>query len=131
VTLELDVLVASAILGLVQILLQAHSASWQLGYAWAASPRDEVRPPLTGVAGRLERALRNYLETFPLFAVAVLVAHLAERHTWMTRWGAVAYLAGRVAFVPLLVCGVPLVRSMAWNVATIGIMALLLASVLP
>jgi uncharacterized MAPEG superfamily protein len=130
-TLELDVLAGSVVLGIVQILLQAHSASLQRGYRWAASPRDEPVAPLTGVAGRLERALRNFLETFPLFAVAVLIAHLQGRQGWMTRWGALMYLGGRIAFVPLLVLGVPLLRSVIWNVATIGIFLVLLALVWP
>jgi len=30
---------------------------------------------------RLERALRNFAETFPLFAAAVLVAGIANRHS--------------------------------------------------
>src|SRR5262249_53931886 len=66
-SLELKILALSILLGLVQILLSAHSASLQVGYRWTAFAK-EARPPLTGVAGRLERALRNFLETFPLFA---------------------------------------------------------------
>jgi uncharacterized MAPEG superfamily protein len=63
-TIELRMLSLSIALGFVQLLLQAHSASLQRGYRYAMSPRDEPKPPLTGVAGRLERALRNFLETF-------------------------------------------------------------------
>jgi uncharacterized MAPEG superfamily protein len=59
----------------------------QLGYRWTASPRDETWP-LIGIAGRCNRALQNFLETFPLFAAAVLIAHVAGRHNWMTEWGA-------------------------------------------
>jgi hypothetical protein len=70
VSIELRILVWSIVLGLVQVLLQAHSASLQVGYRWTAVAR-EARAPLTGIAGRLERALRNFLETFPLFAAAV------------------------------------------------------------
>ncbi|WP_156795501.1 hypothetical protein [Bradyrhizobium icense] len=29
---------------------------------------------MTGLAGRLDFALRNFIETFPLFAAAVLIA---------------------------------------------------------
>jgi uncharacterized MAPEG superfamily protein len=86
-------------------------------------------PPLTGVAARLERALRNFMETFPLFAAAVLIANVIDRHSWMTVWGAQIYFWGRLAYVPLYTFGVPLVRSMAWNVATIGIIFVLLGLV--
>ena len=129
-TIELKMLALSVVLGLVQIVLSSQSKNFQLGYLWAAGPRDEPRPPLTGVGGRLERALSNFLETFPLFAAAVLIAHAAGQHDWMTIWGAQLYFWGRVAYVPLYVFGVFLVRSLAWNVATFGIILILLSLVL-
>jgi uncharacterized MAPEG superfamily protein len=101
-------------------VLSAQTKALQLGYRWAGGPRDEPRLPLTNLAGRLERALANFLETFPLFAAAVLVAHAAGWHDWMTVWGEL-YLVARVVYVPLYAFGVPIVRSLAWNVATIGI----------
>ena len=126
-TVELTMLALSVVLGLVQIVLNAQSKNMQHGYWWAAGPRDEARPPLTGIAGRLERALLNFLETFPLFAAAVLIAQAAGRHDWMTVWGAQLYFWGRVAYVPLYVLGVPLARSLVWNVATFGIILILLS----
>ncbi len=47
----------------------------------------------------------------------------------MTEWGAVLYLAARVAYVPLYAFGVFLVRSIVWNVGTIGIILILLSLV--
>ena len=126
-TIELQMLALSAALGLVQILLSSHAASFQYGYRWAARARDHAMPPLTGVAARLERALRNFMETFPLFVAAILVASVVDRHSWMTVWGAQLYFWGRVGYVPLYAFGVPLVRSIAWNVATVGIIFVLLA----
>ena len=109
-------------LGFVHIVAASHSASLQRGYRWAASARDEPVEPLRGVAGRLDRALRNFLETFPLFAAAVLAANALGVHNELTEWGARLYFWGRVAFVPMLVLGVPLVRSLVWNVASIGML---------
>ena len=60
-TTELWLLVAAVLLGFVQIVLQAQSMNIQRGYRWNAGQRDEVLPPLTGAAGRLNRALRNFL----------------------------------------------------------------------
>jgi len=125
-TIELQMLALSAALGLVQIFLSSHAASLQHGYWWAASARDYAMAPLTGIAARLERALRNFMETFPLFVAVILVANVIERHNWMTVWGAQLYFWGRVAYVPLYAFGVPLVRSIAWNVATVGIIFVLL-----
>ena len=123
-------LALAVVLGLVQIVAASHSASLQRGYRWTASPRDEPTPPLRGVAGRLDRALRNFLETFPLFVAVVLAAHVSETHNALTEWGARLYLWGRVAYVPLYVAGIPLVRSLVWNVATAGIILFIVALVL-
>jgi uncharacterized MAPEG superfamily protein len=128
-TVELKLLALSIVLGLVQIVLSSHAASLQRGYIWAASSRDAAMPALSGVAGRLERALHNFLETFPLFAAAVLTAHVAGTHGWMTEWGAHLYFWARVAYVALYAAGVFLVRSLVWNVAALGIVLILLSLV--
>jgi uncharacterized MAPEG superfamily protein len=86
-------------------------------------------PPLTGIAGRLERALGNFLETFPAFVAAVLLVHLLGREGALSKWGAVLYFSARLVYLPLYATGVPLVRSIVWNVAFIGIVLLLIAAV--
>ncbi|MBO0765264.1 MAG: MAPEG family protein [Hyphomicrobiaceae bacterium] len=126
-TIEFKMLALSVVLGLVQIVLASHAASLQRGYLWTASARDEPKPALTGVAGRLQRALQNFLETFPLFAAAVLMAHAAGRHGWMTEWGAQLYFWARLVYLGLYAAGVFLVRSLIWNIAVLGIGLLLLA----
>jgi uncharacterized MAPEG superfamily protein len=130
VTVELTMLTLSVVLGIVQIVAVSHAASLQRGYRWTASPRDEKVPPLRGVAGRLERALRNFSETFPLFAAVVLAAHVSETHNALTWLGAQLYFWARVAYVPLYAAGVPVVRSLVWNVAAIGILLFVAALLL-
>ena len=126
-TIELKMLALSVALGLIQIVTASHAASMQRGYRWAAGPRDEIPPSLTGIAGRLDCAVRNFLETFPFFAAAVLVAQIVGRHDWMTVWGVQLYFWARALYVALYAFGVPLIRSLAWNAATIGIALILLA----
>jgi uncharacterized MAPEG superfamily protein len=84
-------------------------------------------PPLTGVPARLQRAQRNFLETFPLFAAAVIVAHLAGRNGELTFWGVQFYFWGRVAYVPLYAMGIFMLRSIAWGVTILGIGLILIA----
>lgn len=115
-------------LGLVQIVASSHAASLQRGYRWTASPRDAVLPPLTGVAGRLQRALRNFGETFPLFLAAVWVAASSGHSASATLVGCCMYFWGRVTYVLLYALGVPVVRSLVWNVATIGIVVILVGA---
>ncbi|AZO36460.1 MAG: hypothetical protein EOS81_07900 [Mesorhizobium sp.] len=126
-TLELKMLALSIVLGLLQIVLASHASSLQRGYVWTASSRDEPVPALTGVAGRLARALQNFVETFPLFVAAVLIAHVAGTHGWMTEWGVQLYFWGRVIYVAFYAWGIFLLRSLVWNVATFGIVLILLS----
>jgi uncharacterized MAPEG superfamily protein len=126
-TIELQMLALSVVLGLVHIILNASSATSAYGLDWNTSARDIPMPPLTGVAGRLERALTNFIESFALFAAAVLAAHAAGRHNALTHWGVQFYFWGRVAYLPLYAYGVPKIRSAAWGVATLGIVLILIA----
>jgi uncharacterized MAPEG superfamily protein len=126
-TIEFKFLALSVVLGLLQIIAASHAASFERGYRWSASSRDEPVAPLIGKAGRLDRALRNFLETFPLFAAAVLAAHLAGRDGTLTLWGVQLYFWARLAYVLLYAAGVYLVRSLVWNVATLGIGLILLS----
>jgi len=103
-------------------LSSSHAASLQRGYRWSASARDATDlAPLTDVAGRLERALRNFGETFPLFLGAVLVAMSAAHCEAATSIGCRLYFWARVAYVPLYALCVPVLRSLIWNLATLGI----------
>jgi uncharacterized MAPEG superfamily protein len=126
-SVELIVLAWSVVLGFVHIIASSHAKSVQRGYRWTASARDEQLPPLKGVAGRLERALRNYLETFPFFAALVLATQVAGIHGSLTKWGSILYLGARVAYLPLYAFGVPLVRSLVWNVAAVGMLLFVIA----
>lgn len=121
-TIELILLAASIILGIVQILVVSHLQSWQRGYRWTASSRQQSVAPLVGLPGRAERALRNFLETFPFFAAAILAVTVTNTHSWLTVWGANLYFWGRVVYAILYAADLPLARSLVWNIPTIGIL---------
>src|SRR5881392_1390165 len=128
---ELAMFAAGCVLCLVQIIISSHAASLQRGYRWTASSRDAEVPPLTGVAGRIERAFRNFLETFPVFVAAVLLVHVLGRESALSEWGAGLYFSARLVYLLLYAAGVPLLRSLIWNIAFAGIVLLLLASIWP
>jgi uncharacterized MAPEG superfamily protein len=121
---ELIGLAASVALGIVHIVLASHSASLQRGYRWSATARDDQVAPLSGVAGRLSRASANYLETFPYFGLLALAVYVAGAGSSVSAWGVGLYIFGRVLYLPLYAYGVFLVRSLMWNVATLGIVLL-------
>lgn len=123
--IEIQMLAWAVLLGLAQMLLAAALATRQRGLAWNAGPRDREPAPLTGAAGRLERAWRNFLETFPFFAAAVLAVVASGNAGESTALGAQIYFWARVLYVPLYAFGVPYVRSLVWAVSMWGLLQVL------
>jgi uncharacterized MAPEG superfamily protein len=118
----------SVVLGLVQVALAATCTVGQRGLGWAASPRDEAKPPLGGIGGRLQRASANFLETFPFFVAVVLAAQLLQRHGQLTVLGAQLYFWARVAYVPAYAAGIPYLRTLIWAASMVGIVLVLAAT---
>jgi uncharacterized MAPEG superfamily protein len=125
---ELQLLVVAVIVGIVQIAWAAAAgAGGDRDLAYLSGPRDEPRPVGT-VAGRLDRALRNFLETFPLFAAAVLACVASGRTGGsLTVYGAGVYVAARAVYVPLYAVGVPMLRTLVWGVSLVGIIMVIVA----
>ena len=125
--IELKLLGAAIVIGLVHIAWSSAAAQPQRGVAWNVGPRDEPLR-LTGMAGRLMRAFANFRETFPLFAAAVLAVVLAGRSGGMLSvWGAGLYVAMRAVYIPLYAFGVSYVRSLVWLASLAGLVMVLLA----
>lgn len=91
-------------------------------------PRDDdIRPK--GLAARLDRAQRNFLETCAIFAAAVLMLGVLDRTgAWFVQIGAVTYLVARIAYLPLYAAGVPWLRTLSWNAATLGLVMVMVAA---
>ncbi|MDF2618432.1 MAG: inner rane protein [Xanthobacteraceae bacterium] len=130
-TLQLMLLAWTLVLALVQVLLPALLRNGETGIAYNASPRDEPGPPVGVVTGRLRRAQANLFETLPIFAAAVLVAHVAGRDGELTLWGAWLYLGARIVYLPLYAFGIPYLRSMVWTVSFAGVLMILFAVLRP
>lgn len=124
---ELQLVAVAVLIGFVQLLWAVVVATRQRNdLDWGMGPRDEPRP-IHGVAARLERAYFNFMETFPLFAAAVVVAYLAGKLGPLTTWGATLYVVARAAYVPLYAAGVPVVRSLVWGVSLVGVLMIVAA----
>jgi uncharacterized MAPEG superfamily protein len=127
-SVELWLLVASVVLGLLHLIASSHLISWQRGYRWTASSREADVPPLRGLAARVDQATTNFLETFPFFVALVLLAHVTNHHSLLTVIGAHLYFWGRVGYLIAAAAGYGLLRSvLCWNVALTGIALLLIA----
>jgi len=122
---ELTMLAWTLVLALVQVLLPALLRNRETGIKFNTGPRDGPAPPPGKLTGRLMRAQTNLFETLPVFAVAVLIVHVAGRENALTHYGALAYFVARVVYVPLYAAGVPFLRSLMWLVSIVGIVQML------
>jgi uncharacterized MAPEG superfamily protein len=123
---ELQLLGFAIVIGVVQLAWAAVAARRQQNLAWARGPRDEPMP-IGGAAARLDRAFRNFMETFPFFAAAVIAADLLGKLGPLTLWGSGLYVAARALYVPLYATGVPTVRTLVWLVSLIGLLMVVVA----
>lgn len=126
-THEITLLGATLVLAMFQILLTAHFRTKQYGSKWNMGARDAEMPPLDPIPARFARAQANLFETLPLFIGGLLGAIVAGRTGWKTEWGAMLYFFGRLIYVPLYAAGVPVVRSLVWGVASVGLLLVLWA----
>jgi len=124
---ELRLLGLAVVIGLVQLVWATLAGAAQRDKKWLAGPRDETVPAYSGCAGRLDRAFKNYMETFPFFAAAVVTAYLASKLGPLTLWGSGLYVAGRALYAPLYASGVPVIRSLVWAVSTVGLVMVVVA----
>lgn len=124
-SIELKMLVWSIVLGLVHIALAATLGTMQRGLKWNVSARDGIPEPLIGIAARLDRASRNFLETFVFFAVAVLAVLLTEKADAQTALGAQIYFWARLAYLPIYAAGISYLRTLVWAVSLAGLVMVL------
>ena len=126
-TPEFIMLAFVLVLALVQIGAAGAARTAELGGKWNAGPRDGDTPPPGKLAGRLLRAQTNLFETLPIFAAAVIMAHIAGKDGQLTFVGAHLYFFGRLLYLPLYAFGVPYIRSLVWLVATGGLVSVIVA----
>lgn len=122
---ELTVLALACVLLLAHILLGAHYKTRQYGVDWNMGARDADLPPLDPVAGRLERAKDNFLETFPIAVVVLLALVVAGLTSELTALAAWVWLAARAIYLPLYWAGVPRVRTLVWGVGLLALLVML------
>lgn len=123
--IEIQVLAWAIAFGLAQLLLAATLMTVQRGLKWNTGARDGEPAPLRGVAARVERAFKNFLETFPFFAAAVLAVVATGQASDETALGAQLYFWARVAYLPLYAAGIPYLRTIVWAVSLVGVIRVL------
>lgn len=125
--LEIRMLALAICLGIGYVLISATLTTSARGLRWNVGNRDGEAPRLTKVVGRADRASRNFLETFPFFAAAVLAVVVLKVNSPHTALGAQIYFWARLVYLPVYLIGIPYLRSLVWGVSFWGILMLLAA----
>jgi uncharacterized MAPEG superfamily protein len=119
-SVELLMLLYSALLFLVIILAQAGLAISQNGLMAQAGSRDNLPEP-TVLRQRLQRLSANMQENLVMFAVVVLVASAAGVSNDATAMGASVFFFARVAHAIVYAAGWPVIRPLFFFAGLYGI----------
>jgi uncharacterized MAPEG superfamily protein len=120
-SLELTLLIWSTALAFVQMLIAALAAALEVGVPRLVGNRENL-PPMTGWAGRAQRAYRNMLEFLLMFAILVLALEIANRDDELTGLGAQLFFWARCAYAIVYIVGIPWVRTAVWAVSIAGLL---------
>jgi uncharacterized MAPEG superfamily protein len=118
---EIRILALGALLLFIHIFVATRFKTAQYGRKWNVSARDEALPEPNPVTGRLMRAQANFQETFPIAIVALLGVVVAGKTSQWTELGGWIWLGARAAYLPLYWAGIPVVRTIVWTIALIGL----------
>lgn len=121
---ELTLLVCAVGLAIIQIVVAVLLAIPQVGLPMLLGNREDM-PTLEGAADRAQRAYRNMLESLVLFAALVLAATAAGRANGTVVLGCQLFVWGRLAYAIIYVIGIPLLRTLSWAVALVGMLLIL------
>ena len=130
-SVDIQMLWLSIVLGVAQLLLATLFSVGARGLPWGFGPRDEPAAPVGKLGGRAERAFKNFIETFPFFLGAVMIASTMGRLNAMTALGAEIYFWSRLAYVPAYLFAIPVLRTLLWAASLVGIGFVLVHGVWP
>lgn len=119
-SIELTLVIWSAVLAGAYLFVQSTIYRLDYGVRHAGTPRDDEREP-NKWTGRGNRALRNFLETYPVFIALALAVELSGRSDALTQWGVQIWFWARWAYLPAYFIDIAFLRSGIWFISAIGL----------
>ncbi len=98
-----------------------------MGHEYNISPRDRKATYSTDT-GRMQRAQRNHLDNYILFAAAALAVYVTDSDFWLTDMAAWVYLLARIAYVPAYYYGWAPWRSIIFLFGLVATIVMFLAA---
>ncbi len=97
------------------------------GGRWLLSNRaTDGLPPLPELGQRAVHAQENLKESYPAFAVAVLLLAFSGGFTHTTAMAALVFLLARLVHMPADIVGMPWLRTSSWGVGFVATLYLLI-----
>ncbi len=122
-TIDLKLLVASAILSWVMLVFASVSRSrgWTPSGLELAFGNRDAMPEARPWMARADRAAKNMMENLPIFAALLLAAHIGQVQAERLALPAWLFFGARLAYFPIYVLGVPYLRTLVWAVSIAGL----------
>ena len=118
-SIELTMLLWSTVLFVLHVAIAAVGTDANNGLSWAFGNRD-TQPELPAWVERSRRAQANMAENLLPFACFVILVQLAGNAGDLSALGAQLFLVARIAYLPLYLFGVKVVRSLAYTMGLVG-----------
>jgi len=116
---EMEMLLWSALLYIVQVIIAAAAADMKNGPAWGLSNRDNM-PSTSDFIGRSQRAYHNMEESLLPFACIALLVQSTGSTGDLSALGATVFFYSRVLHAGFYLAGITGVRSLAYFGGLIG-----------
>ncbi len=130
-TSTLTLVICTAILTWLALLLASliRAKGWTMpGMVIAMGNRDNL-PEASPLAARADRAARNTVEGFILFAAIALTAHAAGVASPRIALGAQIFFWSRILYLPIYYAGIAYLRTVVWTAGMVGLAMMISALV--
>lgn len=120
-TPETTVFLLTLVLGVIHLSIGAGIQIAEVGLLAVMKSRDDLPPIKSRFGLRGERANHNFKETLPWALGLLLLIQITNQANAISALGAWVYFWSRAIYIPMYVFGIPVLRSIAYTIALLGL----------